>query len=142
MTKLERKNQARQKQRLKRQSKAEITSIFAGQNGAARHIAVVPLSDEIDTAAVISHLNQSVDAPADDPERDGICRVRIDRFKQNIAYIPAKRALISALDVCRLADFVIFVLPAAQDLDEKVQLLLKSIEGQGISNVFAVTQVC
>ena len=141
MTKLERKNQAKQKQRLKRQTKSEATSIFAGQNGAARHIAVVALSGDVDTAAAISQLNQSVDAHADEPGQDGICRLRIDRFKQNIAYIPAKRDLLTCLDVCRIADFVIFVLPAAQDLDDKVPLLLRSIEGQGISNVLAVTQV-
>lgn len=140
MSKLERKNQSRQKQRLKRAAKSEVTSIFAGQNGAARHIAVIPLGYGVDTAATISQFNQSVDAP-DEGSQGGVYRVRIDRFKQNVAYIPAKLDLISALDACRLADFVVFVLPAEDALSEEAQILLRSVEGQGISNVLAVIQV-
>lgn len=141
MSKLERKNQARQKLRLKRQAKSDATGLFSGQHGAARHIAVVPLAYGVDTAAAISQFNESVDAP-NEPSQDGAYRVRVDRFKQNVAYIPAKMDLVSALDVCRLADFVVFVLPAEETLSEEAQLLLRSVEGQGISNVLAVVQVC
>ncbi|KAL1954450.1 hypothetical protein VTO42DRAFT_1174 [Malbranchea cinnamomea] len=140
MTKLERKNQARQKQRLKRQAKAEATSIFSGQNGAPRHIAVIPLAYGVNTTEAISLLNQSVDVPPEEGLNEGIFQIRIDRFKQNVAYIPAKLDLISALDACRIADFVVFVLPADETLNEQAQLLLRSVEGQGISNVLAVVQ--
>ena len=140
MSKLDRKNQSRQKQRLKRQAKSDVTSIFAGQNGAARHIAVIPLGYGVDTAAAISQFNQSVDAP-NEGSQGGMYRVRIDRFKQNVAYIPAKLDLINALDACRLADFVVFVLPAEDALSEEAQLLLRTVEGQGISNVLAIIQV-
>ncbi|EER25358.1 hypothetical protein CPC735_064580 [Coccidioides posadasii C735 delta SOWgp] len=139
MSKLERRNQARQKQRLKRQVKAEAISIFSGQNGAPRHVAVVPVSDQVDPNAAISSLNESVDV-TDGSAHGDLLRVRIDRFKQNVLYIPAKRDLISALDVCRLADFVVFVLPADETLDHGAQLLFRSVEGQGISNVVAVVQ--
>ncbi|WEW57202.1 ribosome biogenesis protein tsr1 [Emydomyces testavorans] len=139
MSKLERRNQARQKQRLKRQVKAEATSIFCGQNGAPRHVAVVPVSDRLNTDEAILLLSQSVDIPEENVH-SGLCRMRIDRFKQNVLYIPAKRDLISALDVCRLADFVVFVLPADETLDDDAQLLFRSAEGQGISNVIFVVQ--
>ncbi|KMU92443.1 TSR1 protein [Coccidioides immitis H538.4] len=139
MSKLERRNQARQKQRLKRQVKAEAISIFSGQNGAPRHVAVVPVSNQVDPNAAISSLNESVDV-TDGSAHGDLLRVRIDRFKQNVLYIPAKRDLISALDVCRLADFVVFVLPADETLDHDAQLLFRSVEGQGISNVVAVVQ--
>jgi pre-rRNA-processing protein TSR1 len=140
MSKLERKNQARQKQRLKRNVKSEAMSIFSGPNGAARQIAVIPLSPEIDTAAAISQLNESVEAPSE-PAHGHIPFVRIDRFKQNVGYIPAKLELISALDACRVADFVLFVLPAKDELEEEAQTLLRAVEGQGISNILAVVQV-
>lgn len=140
-TKLDRKNQARQKQRLKHQGKTDATSIFAGQNGAPRQVAVIPLSDKVDTKAAIRQLNQSVDAP--EPNIHGcLSRVRFDRFKQNVMYIIANLDLMSALDACRLADFVVFVLPASDELEEIGQLLLRSIEGQGVSNVLVVVQVC
>jgi pre-rRNA-processing protein TSR1 len=141
MSKLDRKNQARQKLLLKNQEKVQAGSIFLGQNGAPRHVAIIPLSAHIDTRSVIRLLNASVDVP-DDISLDGTFRVRIDRFKQSLMYIPAKYELMSALDVCRLADFVVFVLPTDQEVDEDGEVLIRSIESQGVSNVLAVAQVC
>lgn len=142
MSKLDRRNQARQKQRLKHQNKSESVGIFSGQNGASRHVAVIPLSDTVDTDVAIKSLNESLDIPETDIQGGNTYRVRIERFKQNILYIPTKRDLISALDTCRLADFVIFILPADDTLDEGAELMLRAIEGQGISNVLVVAQVC
>ncbi|PGH36756.1 pre-rRNA-processing protein TSR1 [[Emmonsia] crescens] len=140
MSKLDRRNQARQKQRLKHQNKSESVGIFSGQNGASRHVAVIPLSDTVDTDVAIKSLNESLDIPETDIQGGNTYRVRIERFKQNILYIPTKRDLISALDTCRLADFVIFILPADDTLDEGAELMLRAIEGQGISNVLVVAQ--
>ncbi|KLJ10910.1 hypothetical protein EMPG_13763 [Blastomyces silverae] len=139
MSKLDRRNQARQKQRLKHQNKSESVSIFSGQNAASRHVAVIPLADTVDTDAAIRSLNESLDISETDIQGH-TCRVRIERFKQNILYLPTKKDLISALDACRLADFVIFILPADDTLDEGAELMLRAIEGQGISNMLAVTQ--
>lgn len=139
MSKLDRKNQARQKQLLKHQDRAQATSIFSGQNGAPRQAAIVPLSDTVDVAAVIRALNESVDIP-NDVSNDGTSRMRIDRFKQNLMYIPAKFDLITALDVCRVADFVVLVLPTESEVAEEGEVILRSIESQGISNVLVVAQ--
>ncbi|KAK2758308.1 hypothetical protein FQN54_004154 [Arachnomyces sp. PD_36] len=139
MSKLDRRNQARQRQQVKHQEKIQATSIFAGQNGAPRHIAIIPLTPDVDTQQAIHLLNESVEAPGD-VSQGGISRVRIERFRQNVMYIPAKRDLISALDTCRLADFVVLILSAKEEVDETGELLLRSIEGQGISNVQAVVQ--
>ncbi|OJJ58977.1 hypothetical protein ASPSYDRAFT_89700 [Aspergillus sydowii CBS 593.65] len=139
MSKLDRRNQARQKQQNKQQERAQATSIFSGQNGAPRHVAIVPLSVDIDIAAIIKALNQSVDISGD-ASADTISRVRVDRFRQNIQYIPAKYDLMSALDACRMADFVVVAVSAQVEVEEQGELLLRSIEGQGISNVVAVVQ--
>ncbi|OJJ47162.1 hypothetical protein ASPZODRAFT_95936 [Penicilliopsis zonata CBS 506.65] len=138
-SKLDRRNQARQKQQLKHQEKAQATSIFAGQNGAPRHVAIVPLTPDIDVASVISSLNESVDVSGE-IVGDGACRVRVDRFRQSVLYIPAKYDLMSALDVCRMADFVILVLSPTMEVEEQGETLLRSIESQGISNVIAAVQ--
>ncbi|PYI35312.1 DUF663-domain-containing protein [Aspergillus indologenus CBS 114.80] len=139
MSKLDRRNQARQKQQLKQQEKAQSTSIFSGQNGAPRHVAVVPLTVDIDVAAVIRSLNESVDVTTD-VSADQISRVRVERFRQSLQYIPAKYDLMSALDACRMADFVVLALSSQVEVEEEGELLLRSIEGQGISNVVAVVQ--
>ncbi|PYH32636.1 small subunit rRNA maturation protein TSR1 [Aspergillus neoniger CBS 115656] len=138
-SKLDRRNQARQKQQLKHQEKAQSVSIFTGQNGAPRHVAVVPLSADIDVAAIIRALNESVDVSAE-ISPDSATRVRVDRFRQTLQYIPAKYDLMNALDVCRMADFVILALSAQVEVEEQGELLLRSIEGQGISNVIAMVQ--
>lgn len=140
MSKLDRRNQARQKQQLKHQEKAQATSIFAGQNGAPRHVAVVPLSVDIDVAAIIRSLNESVDVSSDFSV-DAPSRVRVDRFRQTLQYIPAKYDLMNALDVCRMADFVVLAVSAHKEVEEDGELLLRSIEGQGISNVISMVQV-
>lgn len=141
MSKLDRRNQARQKQQLKHQEKAQANSIFTGANGAPRHVAVVPLSVDVDVAAILRSLNESVDVSAD-VSADTISRVRIDRFRQSLQYIPAKYDLMGALDVCRMADFVVLALSSEVEVEEQGEQLLRSIEGQGISNVVAVVQVC
>ncbi|RAK96259.1 small subunit rRNA maturation protein TSR1 [Aspergillus ibericus CBS 121593] len=138
-SKLDRRNQARQKQQLKHQEKAQSVSIFTGQNGAPRHVAVVPLSVDIDVAAIIKALNESVDVSAE-ISPDAATRVRVDRFRQTLQYIPAKYDLMNAMDVCRMADFVVLALSAQVEVEEQGELLLRSIEGQGISNVIAVVQ--
>ncbi|GFF36075.1 ribosome biogenesis protein tsr1 homolog [Aspergillus udagawae] len=139
MSKLDRRNQARQKQQLKHQEKAQANSIFTGANAAPRHVAVVPLSVDIDVAAILRSLNESVDVSAD-VSADTISRVRIDRFRQSLQYIPAKYDLMGALDVCRMADFVVLALSSEVEVEEQGEQLLRAIEGQGISNVVAVVQ--
>ncbi|KAJ5105789.1 hypothetical protein NUU61_003136 [Penicillium alfredii] len=139
MSKLDRRNQARQRQQLKHQEKAQATSIFAGQNGAPRQVAVVPLSVDVDAAAAIQALNESVDVLSD-ASPDRASRVRIDRFRQSVLYLPAKYDVINALDVCRMADFVVLVLSAQVEVEEEGEVLLRSIESQGISNVVTVVQ--
>jgi pre-rRNA-processing protein TSR1 len=124
---------------LKHQERSQATSIFAGQNGAPRHVAIVPLSADVDTAAAISSINESVDVLTD-VSPDGPTRVRIDRFRQSVHYVPAKYDMMSALDVCRMADFVVLVLSSEVEVDEQGQMLLRSIQGQGISNVLTVVQ--
>ncbi|KAL4968496.1 small subunit rRNA maturation protein TSR1 [Aspergillus stella-maris] len=138
-SKLDRRNQARQKQQNKKQERDQATSIFSGQNGAPRQVSIVPLTSDIDTAAIVKALNESVDVSSD-AAPDTISRVRVERFRQNLQYIPAKYDLMSALDACRMADFVIVAVSAEVEVEEEGELLLRSIEGQGISNVVAVVQ--
>lgn len=139
MSKFDRKNQARQIRQVKHQQNVKSSSIFAGQNGAPRIIAVVPLCEDMDAVAAIQQLNQAVDAESVWP-LEGHMRVRVDRFKQNLVYVPAGRDLMTALDACRLADFVVLLLSPTEEPGEVGELLLKSIEGQGVSNVLTMVQ--
>ena len=139
MSKFDRKNQARQIRQVKHQQNVKSSHIFAGQNGAPRVIAVVPLCEDMDAVAAIQKLNQAVDAESHWP-LEGHMRVRVDRFKQNLVYLPVRRDLIIALDACRLADFVVLLLSPTEEPGEEGELLLKTIEGQGVSNVLTMVQ--
>lgn len=139
MSKFDRKNQARQIRQIKHQQNVKSSSVFAGQNGAPRGIAVVPLCGDMDAVAAIHKLNQAVDAESLWP-LEGHMRVRVDRFKQNLVYLPVERDPMTALDACRLADFVVFLLSPTEEPGEEGELLLKAIEGQGVSNVLTMVQ--
>ncbi|KAL6717381.1 ribosome biogenesis protein tsr1 [Lecanora helva] len=139
MSKFDRKNQAKQMRQIKHQQNQKSASIFAGHNGAPRIVAVIPLFRDLDAVAAIQSLNQAVDAESIWP-LEGHMKVRINRFKQNLVYVPVRRDLLLAMDACRCADFVIFLLSPMEEPDEEGELFLKAIEGQGVSNVLTMVQ--
>ena len=112
--------------------------MFAGKDGAPRNVAVVPLCEDCDTAAAIRSLNGSVDIESE--VHDAPFRVSVDRFKQKLQYIPLKRDLSACLDAARVADFVVLVLSAEQEVDDLGELILRSVESQGLSTLFTVVQ--
>jgi pre-rRNA-processing protein TSR1 len=139
MSKIERRHQARQKLQTKHQEHTKSTSVFAGINGAPRIVAIVPLTKDGDSKAAVQKLNDGLDVQAD-LEGKVQSTVRIDRFKQSIQYIPVQRDLLSVLDACRVADFVVFILSSTQEVDSIGELILRTVEGQGVTNVYTVVQ--
>ncbi|KAF2433145.1 pre-rRNA processing protein Tsr1 [Tothia fuscella] len=137
MSKLDRRNQAKQKRLLNNQQHSKATGIFTGKDAAPRIVAVVPLCEGLDIVSAISKLNASADI-TESVSESGITRVSVERFKQSIAYLTVKRELIPVSDACRLADFVVLVLSAKEEVDGFGEVLIRSIETQGISNVVTV----
>jgi pre-rRNA-processing protein TSR1 len=113
--------------------------VFAGRDGAPRIVAVISLCEDGDAAAAVRLLSSSLDIEAEIPEA-GIVRTDVDRFKQKIQYIVLKRDLISCLDAGRVADFVIFVLSPEQEVDPLGELIVRSVESQGLSTLLTVVQ--
>ena len=139
MSKIDRRHQARQKQQTKHQQNVKNTSVFSGLNGAPRNIAVVPLAKGCDARGAIEKINEGLDLGTEIP-LEGLARFRVERFKQNVEYIPSNFDLINVLDACRVADFVILILSPIEAADEAGELLLRAIENQGVSNVFTVVE--
>lgn len=139
MSKLVRRNQAKQARINHKAKKEQENDIFKGVEGAPKHVAVVPLSKDVDVRRAINEINAGVDLePVVDDQ--GTLRVRIERYSRNVLYLPATTDMMNALDVCKLADFVIFVLAAAEDLQDDADNLIRVIEGQGITNALFVVQ--
>ncbi|KAK5086439.1 ribosome biogenesis protein tsr1 [Lithohypha guttulata] len=139
MSKLVRRNQAKQSRIHHKIKKEQETDIFKGAEGAPKHVAVVPLSKEVDVRRAINEMNAGVDIEPSMQE-EGIVRTRIERYGRNVLFMPATMNMLNALDVCKLADFVLFVLAAAEDLHTEAENLLRVIEGQGVTNALFVVQ--
>ncbi|KIW13960.1 hypothetical protein PV08_06741 [Exophiala spinifera] len=139
MSKLTRRNQAKQMRMNHKEKREGEEHIFQGTDGAAKHIAIVPLSNTINSYAAIKALNESVDISGPDVS-SGTVPVKVDRFRRNLLYLPATFDLLNALDVCKLADWVVFVLDAEQTFGEVEDSFLRALEGQGITNVTAVVK--
>ena len=137
MSKIDRRHQARQKLQAKHRDHAKATSIFSGHSGAPRIVAIVPLTENGNSTVATKQLCQGLDIDVD-PIGKSHLTVHIDRFKQSIQYLPVQRDLLGVLDACRVADFVIFILSAQDQVDETGEVLLRSVESQGVSNVITV----
>lgn len=140
MSKLDRRNQAKQYQRKKYQEHVKASKLFGGRGGAPKVVAVVPLCEEINTQAAVESLNSSLDIQADVPG-SGLVSVDVERFKQKLDYILPQSHLIPVLDACCVADFVVLILSAEQEVETYGEHLLKAIESQGVSTVITVLQV-
>jgi pre-rRNA-processing protein TSR1 len=134
MSKLVRRNQQKQKRVTHSAKLAAEGSVFTGRDGAPRIVAIVPLCEDVDGKSVANELNNSVDLEAVAPEH-GTWRLEIPRFKQKIQYLTPSRDLLECLDACRVADFVLFVLSAEEEVDELGEHMLRCIESQGVSTV-------
>ncbi|CAO2651345.1 Nn.00g096420.m01.CDS01 [Neocucurbitaria sp. VM-36] len=139
MSKFDRRNRAKQMRLNKDNEHAKSTNVFAGKDGAPRIVAIVPLCSDVSAAAAVRSLNSSLDIEEEVPEA-GWTRTNVDRFKQKVQYLVVQRDLLATLDACRVADFVIFLLSAQEEVDAEGELILKSVESQGISNTFTVVQ--
>ncbi|KAI9791873.1 MAG: hypothetical protein M1816_003418 [Peltula sp. TS41687] len=139
LSKLDRRNQAKQNQRKKHQEHIKSSNIFSGRGAAPKIVAVVPLCEDVNAQAAVESLNSSLDIQADVPS-SGLVSVDVERFKQRLEYIIPQNHLIAVLDACRVADFVVLILSAEQEVETHGEHLLKAIESQGVSNVVTVIQ--
>ncbi|KAH8152966.1 uncharacterized protein LAJ45_03193 [Morchella importuna] len=139
MSKLDRRNKARQLQQNKHKDLVKETRIFDGRKGAPRIVAVVTLCENGDARAAVKQLLGSLELEGDVPEVGSLV-TSVERFKQKLQWLTPPRDLLPTLDACKLADFVVLVLSAQQEVDPHGELLIRSIEAQGISNTTVVVQ--
>ncbi|KAK9490900.1 hypothetical protein V1508DRAFT_390727 [Lipomyces doorenjongii] len=137
--KLERRNKAKQIMLSKKEEVELNKKFFDGRRGAPRIVAVIPLCPDVDAAEVVRSLNKSIDADIDVPY-SGIFTTSIDRFRQKVQYIVSPRHFTSISDAAQVADFVVFVLSAKQEVDHFGETCLRSVVAQGVSTVYSVVQ--
>ncbi|KAG9243902.1 putative ribosome biogenesis protein tsr1 like protein [Calycina marina] len=140
MSKMDRRNRNNQIKDTKHKEHLRDANVFAGPNAAPRIVAVIPLCADGSAADVINKLSDSIAMPIEVPEEGSVRTEVKNRFGQKIQYVALKRDLISCLDAGGVADFVIFVLSPDQEVDALGELIIRSVESQGLSTLLTVVQ--
>lgn len=136
MSKLDRRNRAKQLRLNHHAEREDKASVFTGKNAAPRIIAVIPLCEDVQPLSVLKSLNTSIDVEEDPPQQSlEAWRVEIPRFKQRVHYLTPQRDIMQCMDACRIADFVLFVLSAHEEVDELGEQILRCVQSQGVSTV-------
>ncbi|KAJ7091936.1 ribosome biogenesis protein tsr1 [Mycena belliarum] len=138
-TRLNRRNNAKQAQTAKRNALISATRLFNGVDGAPRIVAVIPLTPDVSARGAVSALAEALDVPTDDCPDEGLWRLRADRFKTSLQFlsVPYKN-IYAALDACKAADYVVFVLSSAVEVDPWGDTLLRALQAQGLPEVVSV----
>ncbi|EMD37700.1 hypothetical protein CERSUDRAFT_114337 [Gelatoporia subvermispora B] len=138
-SRLNRRNNSKQTQIKKRQSLVSATRVFSGVDGAPRIIAVVPLTEDVDTRKVATALTQALDGEVDESSSNGLWKLRADRFKTSLQFIPLPyKRLYATLDACKAADYVVLVLSPNVEVDTWGDTLLRTLQAQGLPEVVTV----
>lgn len=112
--------------------------IYAGRHGAPKIIAIIPLSPNINPSGTVNLINDSLNIDKTVILNPGVSTVFSDRFKQKLTYIIPPRNFVNILDAAKVADFVVFLLSATEEVDQFGELCIRAIESQGVSSVFPV----
>ncbi|KAH9935766.1 ribosome biogenesis protein tsr1 [Fomitopsis serialis] len=138
-TRLNRRNNSKQAQIKKRQELVSATRIFNGVDGAPRIVAVVPLADDVSAQNAAVALAQSLDPSAEGSSNGEVWKLRADRFKTSLQFIPLPyKQLYATLDACKAADYVVFVLSSTVEVDGWGDTLLRTLQAQGLPEVVTV----
>jgi pre-rRNA-processing protein TSR1 len=155
-SKLNRRNHAKQIQLQKRQSLLAAVRIFGGVDGAPRVVAVVPLCEDVTSRDAVSALSRSLELPAQ-ADQECVWKMkfvgpllhvfpllisflqRVERFKTSLQFIQlAYGDFYAALDACKLADYVVFVLSPSMEVGAWGETVLRTLQTQGLPDVVPV----
>lgn len=112
--------------------------MYSGRHGAPKIITIIPLSPNISPLPTLNHINQALSIENATLHNPGVSTVYSDKFKQKLTYIVPPRNFINILDAAKVADFVVFLLSANEEVDDFGELCVRAIESQGVSSVFPV----
>ncbi|CAR26544.1 hypothetical protein ZYGR_0H03580 [Zygosaccharomyces rouxii] len=138
VSKLQRKNLARQKREQKILDSSEIRKLFEGPHGAQKIITVIPLCNDIDPEEIVSKLISISDENL--VNTNGIRNFYIKKFKSHLKFIvPDMSNFIQILDCAKISDFCVFGLSGTSEIDPQFgEQILRALESQGIGSQLGV----
>lgn len=138
MSKLQRRNLAKQKREHKILDTLEIRKLFEGPHGAQKIITVIPLCGDIDPEEIVFKLVSASDETL--TNTNGIRNFYIKKFKSHLKFIvPDMSNFIQILDCAKISDFCIFGLSGTSEIDQQFgEQILRALELQGIGSQLGV----
>ncbi|CAD6608279.1 XXYS1_4_G0045070.mRNA.1.CDS.1 [Saccharomyces cerevisiae] len=143
VSKLQRRNKAKQLRAQKILDSIENRKLFEGKNGAAKIITIVPLVNDLDPLDILYKLLKCADDEeimVQEVDSKRIFNVHIKKFKSNLKIIiPDMTNFLNILDCAKVADFVVFGLSGVQEVDEEFgEQIIRALELQGIASYIGV----
>lgn len=119
---------------------------------APKHCAIIPLCPDLQVHSALQNIFSAYqnkffgqDSKDDAPElviENGCAMLPAKKFNQNLAFYPAARDLLAVLDTAKIADVLIFVVSAVEEVDAFGEHLMTCIKSQGVpANVVILVQV-
>ncbi|KAL5034074.1 hypothetical protein BDV3_003673 [Batrachochytrium dendrobatidis] len=136
--KADRRNTAKIEQRKKQLDVLSNSRMFQGLYATPKIIAVIPLCADVDAHTAVHGMFASIDQPY--IETNGSALLTVERFKQRVQFIPVDRHLLRILDALKVADMVIFILSANEEVDKFGELCMTAIRSQGVPTVINMVQ--
>lgn len=143
LSKVERKNLAKQLRHNKISESQEARKLFEGVNGAEKVVTVVGLTSDVLASEIARRLIDIVQEQDEDLEKllePSCTKIRINRFKSNLRLIvPDHTNLINILDAAKVSDFVVVGISALQEVERyHGEEILRSLLAQGVASVVGV----
>lgn len=145
VTKTDRRNKKDQLKGNKISNSIKARALFTGTK-IDRIVTIVPLTQNLDPKIIIRQILSPVEeselvfSSAVTESNVQVITVRVNRFKSSLKFIlPDMSNLLSILDACKVADFVMFGLSSVEEVNEMYgEQIIRAVQAQGISSDYCV----
>ena len=135
-SKVDRKNTSRLNLLKKKSDLNSTKKLYSGACGIPKVVALVPLCPDVDAENVLQWMSQQTNASA---HSMGIMNASF--HNQKIQFIPTKRHLMQILDAVKVADIVMFIVSAKEEVDAFGEKCMSLLKAQGMPAAASVIQV-
>ncbi|AMD19917.1 HCL234Cp [Eremothecium sinecaudum] len=146
VSKLDRKNAAKQLRQKKIMETFQMRKLFEGSNGAAKIVTIIPLTTDVDAGDIVIKLLRSVDQGLEDDmglknfKTPCVADFRIEKFKSKLKIIvPDMSNFLNIMDSAKVADFVLLGLSGTSEVSPEFgEQIIRVLELQGIASYIGV----
>ena len=106
--------------------------LYSGSLGMPKVVALVPICPDVDAAECLKSLSDQLFC--------GMGLVNVNFNNQKIQFIPTKRNILEIMDAAKVANLVIFIVSANEQVDFFGERIMSLVKAQGISGTASIIQ--